>query len=115
MIAGRDAPTYGEAKNSWLTGTAAWSFVTITQAILGIKPDYQGLLIDPCIPKNWKGYRVIRLFRGVKYYITVKNPEGVCKGIRHFLINGKLIKGNLIPYNKKDKEVEVTVILGKNN
>ncbi len=112
MIAGRDAPTYGEAKNSWLTGTAAWSFVAITQAILGIKPDYQGLLIDPCIPKNWKGYRVIRLFRGVKYYITVKNPDGVSKGVKHLLINGKSIKGNLVPYNKEDKEVEVTVILG---
>jgi cellobiose phosphorylase len=115
MIAGRDAPTYGEAKNSWLTGTAAWSFVTITQAILGIKPDYQGLLIDPCIPKNWKGYRVIRLFRGVKYHITVKNPEGISKGVKYLLMNEKLIKGNLVPYNKEDKEVEVTVILGKNN
>lgn len=115
MIAGRDAPTYGEAKNSWLTGTAAWSFVTITQAILGIKPDYQGLLIDPCIPKSWKEYMVLRLFRGVKYHITVKNPEGVSKGVKRLLINGKLIKGNLIPYNKKDTEVEVTVILGKNN
>ncbi len=114
MIAGRDAPTYGEAKNSWLTGTAAWSFVAITQAILGIKPDYQGLLIDPCIPKSWKEYMVIRLFRGVKYHITVKNPEGVSKGVKRLLINGKLIKGNLVPYNKKDKEVEVTVTLGSN-
>jgi len=114
MIAGRDAPTYGEAKNSWLTGTAAWSFVAITQAILGIKPDYQGLLIDPCIPKSWKEYRVIRLFRGVKYDITVKNPDGVGKGVKRLLINGKLIKGNLVPYNKKDKEVEVTVTLGSN-
>jgi cellobiose phosphorylase len=114
MIAGREASTYGEAKNSWLTGTAAWSFVTISQVILGIKPDYQGLLIDPCIPKSWKEYRVIRLFRGVKYHITVKNPEGVSKGVKRLLINGKLIKGNLIPYNKKDKEVKVTVILGSN-
>ena len=114
MIAGRDAPTYGEAKNSWLTGTAAWSFITITQAVLGIKPDYQGLLIDPCIPKNWKRYKVIRLFRGVKYYITVKNPDGVSKGVKRLLINGKLIKGNLVPYDKKDKEVEVTIILGSN-
>jgi len=115
MIAGRDAPTYGEAKNSWLTGTAAWSFVTITQAILGIKPDYQGLLIDPCIPKSWKEYMVIRLFRGVKYHITVKNPDGVSRGIKHFLVNGKSIKGNMIPYNKKDTEVEVTVTLGNYN
>jgi len=112
MIAGRDASTYGEAKNSWLTGAAAWSFVTITQAILGIKPDYQGLLIDPCIPKSWKEYRVIRLFRGVKYHITVKNPEGVSKGVKHLLINGKSIEGNLVPYKTEDEEVEVTVILG---
>jgi len=71
-------------------------------------------LIDPCIPKSWKEYRVIRLFRGVKYDITVKNPDGVGKGVKRLLINGKLIKGNLVPYNKKDKEVEVTVSLGSN-
>ena len=112
MIAGRDAPTYGEAKNSWLTGTAAWSFVAISQAILGIKPDYQGLVIDPCIPKNWKGYRVIRLYRGVRYHIAVQNPDGVSKGVKQLLINGKLIKGNLVPYTPENKEVEVTAVLG---
>ena len=72
-------------------------------------------MIDPCIPKSWKEYRVIRLFRGVKYHITVKNPEGVSKGVKRLLINGKLIKGNLIPYRAEDQKVEVTVILGKNN
>jgi cellobiose phosphorylase len=113
MIAGKDAATYGEAKNSWLTGAAAWSFIAISQAILGIKPDYQGLLIDPCVPKNWKEYKVIRLYRGVKYHITVKNPDGISKGVKRLLVNGKLIKGNLIPYKKEDEEVEVTAILGK--
>ncbi len=112
MIAGRDAPTYGEAKNSWLTGTAAWSFVAISQAILGIKPDYEGLVIDPCIPKNWKGYRVIRFYRGVRYHITVQNPHGVSRGVKQLLINGTPIKGNLVPYKAEDKEVEVTAVLG---
>jgi len=112
MIAGKDAATHGEAKNSWLTGTASWSFVTISQAILGIKPDYQGLLIDPCIPKNWKSYKVTRLYRGVKYHITVQNPDGVSKGVKSLIVNGKPKKGNLIHYKKEDKEVEVSVVLG---
>jgi cellobiose phosphorylase len=111
MIAGKDAATHGEAKNSWLTGTASWSFVTISQAILGIKPDYQGLLIDPCIPKNWKSYKVTRLYRGVKYHIRVQNHDGVSKGIKSLIVNGKPIEGNLIPYKKEDKEVEVSVVL----
>ena len=112
MIAGKDAATYGEAKNSWLTGAAAWTFVSISQAILGIKPDYEGLLIDPCIPKTWKEYCVIRIFRGVKYNIRVKNPNGVSKGVSSLTVDGVLIKGNLIPFEKKSKEVKVEVILG---
>jgi cellobiose phosphorylase len=112
MIAGKDAATHGEAKNSWLTGTASWSFVTISQAILGIKPDYQGLLIDPCIPKNWKSYKVTRLYRGVKYHIRVQNHDGVSRGIKSLIVNGKPIESNLIPYKKEDKEVEVSVVLG---
>jgi cellobiose phosphorylase len=112
MIAGKDAAVYGEAKNSWLTGAAAWSFIVISQAILGIKPDYQGLLIDPCIPKNWKGYSITRLYRGVKYHITVKNPDGISKGIKRLSVNGKSVKGNLIPYKKENEEVKVIVTLG---
>jgi len=112
MIAGRDAPTFGEAKNSWLTGTAAWCFVNISQAILGIKPDYKGLVIDPCIPVEWREYKVTRFFRGVRYNIVVRNPEGISKGIKSISVNGKLIKGHLIPFNKKDNEVEVNVIMG---
>jgi len=64
MIAGKDAVNYGEAKNSWLTGTAAWNYVAISQAILGIQPDYDGLRIDPCIPPDWDGFTAIRQFRG---------------------------------------------------
>ena len=83
MIAGKDAYKPGEAKNSWLTGTASWNFYAITQYILGIQPDYDGLNIDPCIPKNWKGFKISRKFRGTHYKIEVQNPAGTiqrCKG-----------------------------------
>src|SRR5690554_3449049 len=75
MIAGKDAGRHGEAKNSWLTGTAAWNFVAVSQWILGIRPDYDGLIIDPCIPSDWNGFTVTRKFRGATYRITVKNPS----------------------------------------
>ena len=70
MIAGKDSVRHGEAKNSWLTGTAAWNFVVISQSILGIKPDYDGLTIDPCIPKDMNGYKIIRKFRGNTFKIS---------------------------------------------
>jgi cellobiose phosphorylase len=113
MIAGRDAPSAGEAKNSWLTGTAAWSFISISQSILGIKPDYDGLLIDPCIPKEWKEYKISRMFRGIRYNITIKNTKGSGKGIKSLIINGKEVEGNLVPFNREDEEVEVIAVLGK--
>jgi cellobiose phosphorylase len=112
VIAGRDTSNFGEAKNSWLTGTAAWSFVAISQAILGIKPDYKGLLIDPCIPKDWRKYKITRVYRGVTYRITVRNPNKVSKGIKQLIINGKSVGGNLIPYKPEEREVKVTVVLG---
>jgi cellobiose phosphorylase len=112
MISGPDSPIYGEAKNSWLTGTAAWSFVSISQQIFGIKPDYNGLVIDPCIPKEWRRFRVVRLFRGVEYVITVENPEGVSRGIKSITVNERLISGNMIPSSGKDKNVKVNVVLG---
>ncbi|MBR4421993.1 MAG: hypothetical protein IKS69_05620, partial [Erysipelotrichaceae bacterium] len=80
MVAGKDAPTFGEGKNSWLTGTAAWTFTVLTQGILGIQPDYDGLRIDPCIPSRVKEYQVNRLFRGTMYHITIKNPSKTEKG-----------------------------------
>ena len=92
MIAGRDAPNEGQAKNSWLTGTAAWNFVTISQWILGIKPDYDGLKIDPCIPKVWDGYTVTREFRGTRYNITIQNPNHVSKGVKRVILDGQEIR-----------------------
>ncbi|MBQ9424547.1 MAG: hypothetical protein IJU42_01225 [Erysipelotrichaceae bacterium] len=110
MVAGKDAPTFGEGKNSWLTGTAAWTFTVLTQGILGIQPDYDGLRIDPCIPDHVKEYKVNRLFRGTMYHITVKNPDGSEKGVKKVLLNGKVLKSDIIPVTDK-KEVNVEIIM----
>ncbi len=88
MIAGRDAPCFGEAKNSWLTGTAAWTFVALSQGILGIRPDWRGLRVDPCISSAWKGFKAKRSFRGAIYEITVRNPAGACKGVGRLIVDG---------------------------
>ena len=88
MIAGRDAARPGEAKNSWLTGTAAWNWYAISQHILGIRPDYDSLVIDPCIPRTMKGFKVTRRFRDAKYEIDVRNPHGVESGVSGVTIDG---------------------------
>ncbi|MDR0354077.1 MAG: glycosyl transferase [Opitutaceae bacterium] len=111
MIAGRDAATPGEAKNAWLTGTAAWTFVTLSQGILGIRPAFSGLLIDPCIPKNWKEYKVRRRFRNVIYNITIQNPGHACSGVASMRVNGREIAGNIIPLHEEGP-VAVEVVLG---
>ena len=112
MIAGKDAYKPGEAKNSWLTGTAAWNFAAITQYILGIKPDYNGLSVNPCIPKNWNGFKVSRKFRGATYHITVSNPNHVSKGIKSVTLNGEAVEGNVLPILTKGSEAKVEVVLG---
>lgn len=105
-IAGRDAPTFGEAKNSWLTGTAAWNYVAITQYILGIRPTFDGLRIAPVIPRAWKEFRATRIFRGVQYKIHVRR---VGKGNRASLVvDGQAISGNLVPL-PTDGRTHVTV------
>ena len=81
MVAGADAVFHGQAKNSWLTGTAAWTFLDVSQYILGIRPDYDGLIIDPCIPDTMDGFTAKRKFRGNTYHITVRNPAHVQKGV----------------------------------
>lgn len=111
MIAGKDAPRHGEAKNSWLTGTAAWNFVAISQYILGIKPKYNGLEVSPSIPKAWDGFTVSRLFRGATYNITVKNPDHVSSGVKSMTVDGKAVEGNLIPVFA-DGTHTVEVVLG---
>lgn len=112
MIAGKDAFKPGEAKNSWLTGTAAWNWAAISQDILGIKPGYDGLIIDPCVPKDWNKYKVTREYRGAIYNITIKNPSGVCKGVSSLAVNGEPVQGNVVPIQAADSVNDVDVILG---
>ena len=111
-IAGKDAPTFGEAKNSWLTGTAAWTFVSISQSILGVIPELDGLRIAPCIPAHWKTYTVHRLFRGAAYTITFQNPDGVESGVREIRVNGEPISGTILPLMKQGEKAIVEVVMG---
>jgi cellobiose phosphorylase len=108
MIAGRDAPTHGEAKNSWLTGAAAWNYVAITQWILGIRPTFDGLEIAPVIPHEWVRFEAVRKFRGTRYVIHVTRQG---KGNTIFIeADGKPVHGNIIPLPQKGKnEVDVLV------
>lgn len=109
MIAGKDAARPGEGKNSWLTGTAAWNYYAITQYILGIKPAYDGLEINPCIPSTWKEYTVKRKFRGAIYNITIQNPHHVCTGIKTLEIDGKRIEGNIVRHQPGHHQVNVVL------
>lgn len=113
MIAGKDAKRHGEAKNSWLTGTAAWNFVAVSQWILGIVPDWNGLCVNPCIPASWDGFEATRIFRGATYNISVKNPEHVCKGIKSVTVDGKAIDGNVLPVFSDGKAHTVEIVMGK--
>ncbi len=112
MVAGCDAPTFGEGKNSWLTGTAAWTFMNVSQYILGIRPTLEGLAIDPCLPSSIKGFTCERLYRGVRYHITVQRPDGVSKGVRSVVVDGKSIDGNVIPLDSTKTEQTVTIVMG---
>ena len=112
MIAGKDAKNFGQAKNSWLTGTAAWNFYVISNYILGVKPDWDGLKIDPCIPHDWDGYQVSRRFRGATYEIDIQNPGHVCRGVKSVTVDGKAIDGNVLPVFGDGKAHKVTVTLG---
>lgn len=112
MVAGKDASRFGEAKNSWLTGTASWNFVAISQYILGIKPEYDGLMIDPSIPKAWDGYKIIREFRGDTYQIEIQNPNHVSTGVVQFIVDGKEIGGNIVPVFGDGQVHHVQVIMG---
>jgi cellobiose phosphorylase len=102
MIAGKDAATHGEAKNSWLTGTAAWNYVAITQNILGVRPTFDGLEVKPVVPSDWKNFEVVRSFRGVRYEISVIR-EGAGNSVT-LDVDGSPIDGTIIPL--PDKEIK---------
>ena len=120
MIGGKEAGSdignggknYGQGKNSWLTGTAAWNMVAISQYILGIQPDFDGLKVDPSIPSSWDGFTATRLFRGAKYNITIKNPNHVCKGVKSLVVDGNAVEGCVVPFVEGKKEVNVEITLG---
>jgi len=107
MIAGPEAPTHGEAKNSWLTGTAAWNLVAITQWILGIRPEHDGLRVDPCLPAEWDGFQATRRFRGATYRITVRKPRGARGRVTSLVLDGRRIGGNLIPAGPPGSSIQV--------
>ena len=112
MVAGRDAKFHGEAKNSWLTGTAAWTFVNVSQYILGVYPTHNGLSIDPCVPKDFGDFELTRKFREGPYNIKVQNPDKVEKGIKSITVDGKAIDGCVIPYVKGKETYDVVVTMG---
>ncbi|MCH5344221.1 MAG: glycosyl transferase [Acetatifactor sp.] len=112
MVAGRDAKFHGEAKNSWLTGTAAWTFVNVSQYILGVYPTHKGLSVDPCVPAGFGDFTVTRKFREGTYHIQVKNPGGVQKGVISMTVDGKALEGNIIPYEKGKAQYEVVITMG---
>ena len=112
MIAGRDAKNFGQAKNSWLTGTAAWNFYVISQYILGIKPDWDGLRVDPCIPHSWDGYEITRKFRNATYDISVENPSHVCRGVKRVTVDGVETGSCVLPAFGDGKTHKVVVTLG---
>ena len=120
MIGGKEAGSdignggknFGQGKNSWLTGTAAWNMVAISQYILGIAADFDGLRIDPSIPAAWDGLTATRQFRGATYDIKVSNPNHVNKGIKSVTVDGNAIEGNILPVFGDGKTHEVVVVMG---
>ncbi len=92
---GKDHTAYGRSRHPWLTGSAGWAYTAATKWILGIRPDFAKLVIDPCIPRTWKGFEVTRKWRGATFKITVKNPDGVEKGVRSILVDGKAVNGTI--------------------
>jgi len=112
MVAGKDAKFFGQGKNSWLTGTAAWTFTDISQYILGIYPTLNGLSVDPCVPEGFGDFTVTRKYRGVTYHISVKNPDNVQKGVRSMTVNGNAVEGNVIPMDASVSEADVVVTMG---
>jgi cellobiose phosphorylase len=106
------SPRPGNCRTSWLTGAAAWAYYSATQYILGIRPEIDGLRIDPCIPSAWDGFKATRRFRGKMIQIEVQNPRKVCQGIQSVILNGEPIEGNLIRAEALLDENQVKVVLG---
>ncbi|HTY10554.1 MAG TPA: N,N'-diacetylchitobiose phosphorylase [Bacteroidota bacterium] len=111
FIMGKDHTAYGRARHPWLTGSAGWAYTAATKWILGVRPDFDSLIIDPCIPKDWKEFEVTRKWRGTTYKIRVKNPDGVEKGVRSIVLDGKEMSGPVAPKDAGSSH-EVIVTMG---
>jgi N,N'-diacetylchitobiose phosphorylase len=111
FIMGKDHTAYGRSRHPWLTGSAGWTYTAATKWILGVRPSFDGLIIDPCIPKDWKKFEVSRCWRGATFKIRVENPHGVNKGVKQCTLNGKSIQGAIVP-QKAGSLNEVSVIMG---
>jgi cellobiose phosphorylase len=112
-VLGDEHPQFGLARNSWLTGTASWTYQASTQYILGVRPTYNGLEVDPCIPAEWDGFRLRREFRGAVYEIEVRNPQHVHRGVQHVTVDEREIRGRVLPIPEPGAHHHVVVTLGK--
>jgi len=110
-ILGDEHPQFGLGRNAWLSGTSSWTYVAGTQFIVGVRPAVDGLVIDPCIPKDWDQMKVMRKFRGATYNIEVKNPNHVSKGVVSMEVDGKPVEGNKAPVFTSG-EHKVVVVMG---
>ncbi|MBD3391287.1 MAG: glycosyl transferase [Chitinivibrionales bacterium] len=105
-------PQFGLGRNSWLSGTASWAFQAAVKYILGIRPEHEGLRIDPCIPAAWEGFTAVRRFRNAQYNIEVRNPRHVSKGVRSVTVDGSVLRDNLVPLFEDHAEHRVVVDMG---
>jgi len=111
-IFGPESDKFGLANVSWLTGTAAWMYVAVTQYILGVRAEWEGLKIDPCVPSEWKSFEVKREFRGCSYNIQIINEDCVNKGVKKIEVNGEVIKDSVIPHVEGRRTADVKVWMG---
>lgn len=109
----RYSPREGVARTAWLTGAAAWFYFSAAHYVLGIRPELDGLRLDPCIPATWDGFRARRVFRGKTLEIRVHNPNHVQRGVSRLLLNGEALAGNLIPFAQMKDENQVEAWLGE--
>jgi N,N'-diacetylchitobiose phosphorylase len=111
FIMGKDHTAYGRARHPFMTGSGGWAYFAATRYMLGIRPDYESLMIDPCIPKEWDSFEVTRVWRGAQYHIQIENPNGVSKGVRTIELDGCQIEGN-IPEQEAGTRHEVRIVMG---
>ncbi len=112
-ILGNEHPQFGLARNSWLSGTASWVYQAAVKHMLGIRPTYDGLLVDPCIPMEWKGFKARKHFRGAVYDISIKNPENISKGVKAVIIDGVKSRENKLPVFNDNKVHVIEVMMGE--